>query len=946
MRNKWLVVWGLSGFLALTSCASSVINNPEYYSSRKASALFTASNRASGKQQIWQANNTGDKLSPLPLPGNTSTGDADIGNLVSLGNIAVFTAYHAKYGRELWRTDGTEKGTYLLKDTLPGSASGMNDNSYSFDRENPITSAVTEQGDVFFWSNTAQGMTLWKTDGTPAGTLALKSFPRSVGIRLQNATLPRLIILGKIVFFRADDGQHGTEFWYSDGTKPGTKLLLDASKEVPDKKGYLPDSGGLTNADFRLTEQYLYFTARNLIHHDYKQPFSTTLWRIARNTTEAIKVKQLSSTGTSFTTLLYADKDSVYYYQPVDNGRQFDNGSQVDLWVLDIATEKTRRLGRLGGEGKHMGGSLYNPLKISGFLYFWYAGADKNNSNISELWRISREKIQKVFTVPDNEGHHGSKQYAFADQVFFAAHKNPQTPGFVWRSDSRSAAPEPVAIRLDQDKVAWYLRIQQYFFIEVNDHLLFSIPDEKQERPIVRAISKEDPQQAVAVGSFNSFIPVTPSLSSTNDGLLFINGDEIWQTDGTQSGTRKLTTYSHSLKDWQQDSHWINGLEQPFPDITPVKLSNGKLLFNLNDRRYGSELWVSDGSTQGTKLVKDINTAPAGPEISDLIQAGSTWYFIREGRLWFSDGSSTGTKEITEIPEHQVPQRSDSSIAAAETGQYAYAITRQKTDTSGSEFLHTLWRLNNDQAVKLKTFRGFVDLSSGRSAAYMTEYLTDNHQGKQQHRFVVWKITDITQEPTLLIQSLRKSHQHRINLSGETESGFLYSTHSTQTGASDTFVFNEATRTSKQIEAPFNPLYFNTAQRFIRLTTPTHGVSQTSSVAVFDAQKQDFKILAEFPNQYPINAVSMDNGLFFLLSNQEQGSYLWHLADDQQTLQQVKQFPPEQAVRFSKAIKQHLYLNVTGKQTDISLTSEFTQVWISDGTATGTRKIADGIQID
>ena len=69
------------------------------------------------------------------------------------------------------------------------------------------------------------------------------------------------------------------------------------------------------------------------------------------------------------------------------------------------------------------------------------------------------------------------------------------------------------------------------------------------------------------------------------------------------------------------------------------------------------ELWKSDGTGSGTKLVKDIN--PAGSDSSDpedLTASGGRLYFqafevVHGNELWRSDGTRTGTKAVDINPD-------------------------------------------------------------------------------------------------------------------------------------------------------------------------------------------------------------------------------------------------------------------------------------------------------
>lgn len=134
-----------------------------------------------------------------------------------------------------------------------------------------------------------------------------------------------------------------------------------------------------------------------------------------------------------------------------------------------------------------------------------------------------------------------------------------------------------------------------------------------------------------------------------NDQLFFLAddgviGEEIWTTDGTQSGTKML-------KDLMPD----NGSSG-----SPSKLiiSNNKLYFiHSGYTEYtGNELWVSDGTDEGTRLVKEVRVGDWGGQIEGLSDAGNKLFFsaidgVHGRELWRSDGTEEGTFMVKDIVE-------------------------------------------------------------------------------------------------------------------------------------------------------------------------------------------------------------------------------------------------------------------------------------------------------
>lgn len=73
-----------------------------------------------------------------------------------------FTATDAAHGLELWKTDGTDEGTVLVRDINPGTA------------PSEIMTLVYMDGNLFFMANDGtSGLEPWISDGTADGTFPI-----------------------------------------------------------------------------------------------------------------------------------------------------------------------------------------------------------------------------------------------------------------------------------------------------------------------------------------------------------------------------------------------------------------------------------------------------------------------------------------------------------------------------------------------------------------------------------------------------------------------------------------------------------------------------------------------------------------------------------------------------------------------------------------------------
>jgi len=142
-----------------------------------------------------------------------------------------------------------------------------------------------------------------------------------------------------------------------------------------------------------------------------------------------------------------------------------------------------------------------------------------------------------------------------------------------------------------------------------------------------------------------------------------VHGRELWVTDGTEEGTQLLI-----------DIHPANPDGNAF--ISPLLVFKDRLYFSADDGSHDRELWVSDGTPEGTRLVIDFNIEGDGINLSqNAIELDGAFYYLGQAyngytSLFRSDGTAQGTELV--YFDVYVPIRPVPGLRLFQDGIYAF----------------------------------------------------------------------------------------------------------------------------------------------------------------------------------------------------------------------------------------------------------------------------------
>lgn len=571
--------------------------------------MFEAYDGTNG-YELWRSDGTDSGTYMVKNINPSTTNSRYIQNPIVIDGIMYFSAEDGTYGQELWRSNGTDAGTYMIEDINPDSVG-----SYP--------AYLTEvNGTLFFTADDGTGKELWKSNGTAASTTKVKD----ISPDNPNYNIGYLAAIGDRLFFAADDSINGTEPWTSDGTEDGTTMLKNivTSAHAPN-----------INNEFEvLNNTTLYFAADD-------GSSGLELWASDGTTAGTRLVKDIVS-GSSSSSIyqLTASGNKVFF-------RANTEFTGYELWASDGTDSGTSVIDICPGTC-----SSY-PLYMADYNDAIYFRAD-DGTNGTELWTSTGTQAGTTMVKDLNPTGAGSPSdlTSVNGLLYFFAYDGANSEKMLWRSDGTSSNTFFIT---DFGEYAY-----PSFMATAGSTLFLAINDDYDQFDLWTSDGTIDGTQQITELSGIYTEEIISDPLDLNGRLFFTESyvefeylnANLWTSDGTAGGTSMLKTMCPNSA--FVDHYGVDTYEfHSYFDRFSIVFNNLVFFAGYDDESTGVELYASDGTPGGTVLIKDIN--PSGSSFpSHFGVMGDKLFFSADDganglELWITDGTSDGTQLYKDI---------------------------------------------------------------------------------------------------------------------------------------------------------------------------------------------------------------------------------------------------------------------------------------------------------
>jgi ELWxxDGT repeat protein len=613
---------------------------------------------------------------------------SDSSSYAVLDNVIYFIAEDGIHGNELWRSDGTAAGTYMVKDIEPGIASGY------------ISNITAANGKIYFTAYSTLGSGAWVSDGTESGTQLLASVSDPIGF----------FAMGKKVYFIASGFSFWTSIWETDGTIAGTKQIIELGD-----KGF----GGEQITQPTIVNGLLFFT-----FIDY-ETFSWQIWRSDLTDAGTYHVGPsypvLDPTWNFFENFTPAQltnyKNKLYYSANDGTGRK--------LWVSDGTDAGTTLapgnhdvlIGAdyLGTNFPISKNALYIPGEGSG-LYKYNASDAAGLVKIKDFAPVG----DTAFIVP-------SEMQVVNNTLYFKVRSyNDRAHDELWSSKGTKASTGLVyKLRPGETINNLYCGSGIFYFVKYDKtfgtELWRTFETHFGTFPVLVSDLFKGPTSSYPsyLTAFRGKLIFTAADEKKGNELFITNGN-FFQTALVKDINTVSTTSSNAGLNFYNSyySNYYNGMAALGKDV----------LFNAYERVRGNELYKSDGTSAGTKLLNDVIPGEKSFNIYRILSKDNAVYFtpgpaIQHYAIYKTDGTKNGLREIVN------PQYFVQSFVVADNGIVFYVLYNDNTGA------YELWRTNGIAA-------GTFLLSPTLSNKYYLQVIGNRAffvAGDAAHGYELWK---------------------------------------------------------------------------------------------------------------------------------------------------------------------------------------------------------------